>query len=199
MPQVAAKVRLSRKLGVPLTPKASIVMLHKPYGPGQHGQRRSGRKSDFGRQLLEKQRLKFQYNISEKQLRKYYKKANAAKGNTADNLVQLLEARLDVAVLRACFATTIYAARQLVSHGHIKVNGKGVNFPSYVIKPGDKISVKEKSQKIPTVGEAVQTLVAPAYVELNKDSFTASIQRIPEREEVPIVCEVAQVVEFYSR
>jgi len=191
MPQVAAKVRLSRKLGVPLTPKASIVMLHKPYGPGQHGQRRGGRKSDFGRQLLEKQRLKFQYNVSEKQLRNYYKKASQAKGNTGDNLVQVLEGRLDVAVL--------YAARQLVNHGHIKVNGKLVSYPSFVVKPGDKISVKEKSRKIPTVGEAVETLVAPPYIELNKADFTASIQRLPEREEVPVVCEVAQVVEFYSR
>jgi len=157
------------------------------------------RKSDYGRQLLEKQRLKFQYNVSEKQLRNYYKKASQAKGNTGDNLVQVLEGRLDVAVLRSCFATTIYAARQLVNHGHIKVNGKLVSYPSFVVKPGDKISVKEKSRKIPTVGEAVETLVAPPYIELNKADFTASIQRLPEREEVPVVCEVAQVVEFYSR
>lgn len=199
MPQVAAKVRLSRKLGVPLTPKASIVMLHKNYGPGQHGQRRSGRPSDYGRQLLEKQRLKFQYNLTEKQLRNYFLKSSQLKGNTADNLIQLLEERLDIAVLRAGFATTIYSARQLVSHGHIEVDGKKVTFPSCRITEGMKVSVKEKSRKIPTIGEAMQTIVTPPYVEVAKESFTATIQRKPEREEVPVVCEISQVVEFYSR
>jgi len=199
MPQVGAKVRLSRKLGVPLTPKASIVMLHKPYGPGQHGQRRSGRKSDYGRQLLEKQRLKFQYNITERQLRNYYREANQLKGNTGDNLLQILESRLDVAVLRAGFATTIYASKQLVSHGHVQVNDKKVNFPGFRVTDGMQISIKEKSRSVPTIGEALQTIVPPAYIEVKKDSFSATVQRKPEREEVPIICEIAQVVEFYSR
>ena len=193
------KVRLSRKLGVPLTPKASIVMLHKPYGPGQHGQRRSGRKSDYGRQLLEKQKLKFQYNLTERQLRNYYREANQLKGNTADNLIHILESRLDVSVLRAGFATTIYAARQLVSHGHIQINAKKVNFPGYRVTQEEEISVKEKSRAIPTIGEALQTIVVPPYVETNKEAFSAKKLRLPEREEVPIICEIAQVVEFYSR
>ncbi len=193
------KVRLSRKLGVPMTPKASLVMLHKPYGPGQHGQRRSGRKSDYGRQLLEKQRLKYQYNISERQLRNYYREANQIKGNTADNLLRILDSRLDAVILRAGFAPTIYAARQLVSHAHVLVNGKRVNFPSFRVDSSMEVSIKEKSRSIPFIQEALQNSTPPAYMEVQAGEFKARIARAPESEEIPIVCEISQVIEYYSR
>ena len=199
MPYTGPKVRLSRKLGVPMSPKASLVMLHKPYGPGQHGQRRSGRKSDYGRQLLEKQRLKFQYNITERQLRNYYREANQIKGNTADNLLRILDSRLDAFILRAGFAPTIYAARQLVSHAHVLVDGKRVNFPGFRVDGSMEVSVKEKSRAIPFVQEALQNTTPPEYVEVQKDQFKAKLARLPEAEEIPIICEISQVIEYYSR
>ena len=199
MPYTGPKVRLSRKLGVPMSPKASLVMLHKPYGPGQHGQRRSGRKSEYGRQLLEKQRLKFQYNISERQLRNYYREANQMKGNTADNLLRLLDSRLDSVVLRAGFAPTIYAARQLVSHCHVQVDGKRVNFPGFRVNGSMEVSVKEKSRAIPFVQESIQSATPPEYIEVQRDAFKARIAREPKSDEIPIICEISQVIEYYSR
>ena len=199
MPYRGPKVKLSRRLGVPLTKKAIIVMLQKPYGPGDHGQRRSGRLSDFGRQLLEKQRLKFQYNVSEKQLRRYYKAASASKGNTGDTLIRLMESRLDALVLRAGFAPTIFAARQLVSHGHIKVNGKKVSYPSYHVKTGTPIQIKEESKNIPIIKDALEQCTPAAYMEVDKANFSAKMIKDPERSEIPVECEVAKVVEFCSR
>ena len=199
MPNVGPKVKLSRKLGVSLTPKSSLVMLHKPYGPGQHGQRRSGRRSDYGLQLLEKQKLKYQYNISERQLRNYYREANQIKGNTADNLLRILDSRLDAVVLRAGFAPTVYAARQLVSHAHVMVDGKIVNFPGFRVTSEMEISIKEKSRNIPFIAEALQTTEAPPYVEVQAAEYKCKLARVPEREEVPIICEIPQVVEYYSR
>ena len=193
------KVKLSRRLGVPLTNKSALVMVRKPYGPGQHGQRRFGRKSEYGRQLLEKQRLKFQYNVSEKQLVNYYKEATSQKGNAGENLLRLLERRLDAVVLRAGFAPTIYAARQLVSHGHVQVNGKKVNFPSFRVRMEDVVTIKEKSRQIPVVVDSLEQAQQPPYVATEKEKYEAKISRLPNAEEIPIICEVAQVVEYYSR
>jgi small subunit ribosomal protein S4 len=197
------KVKLSRKIGVPLTPKASKYMERKPYGPGDHGpKQRYGRSSpsDYKRQLMEKQRLRYQYNIHERQMLNYYKKAVKQKGNTADNLVQLLESRLDALVLRGGLARSIYAARQYVSHKHITVNDKRVNIPSYQVKPGDVISVREKSRQMISFAEALDTAPAtPAYLDTNKDQMTIKYLRLPEREEIPIICETSLVIEFYSR
>lgn len=193
------RVKLSRRLGVPLTPKAVKVMIHKPLPPGQHGGRRRRALSDYGKQLLEKQKLKYQYNVHEKQLRNYYKTANQRKGNTGENLISILECRLDSFVARSGLAPTVYAARQLVRHGHILVNGRKVDLPSYMIKVEDVISVKEKSRHIPAINEAMQAAFAPPYVELNKEQFSARLLRLPTREEVPIQCEIPLVVEFYSR
>lgn len=193
------KVKLSRRLGVPLTNKAAVVMVRKPYGPGQHGQKRFGRKSEFGRQLLEKQRLRFQYNVSERQMVNYYKEATRQKGNAAENLLRLLESRLDALVLRSGFAPTIYAARQLVTHGHIVVDGKIVTFPAFQLKTGQQVSIKEKSRTIPMVSEALETSTPPAYVEVDKSSYQSKFGRVPSAGEIPILCEVSQVVEYYSR
>lgn len=201
MKYTGAKVKLSRKLGIALTPKAQKYVERKPYPPGQHGpEKRRAKLSDYGRQLLEKQRLRFQYNIHERQLRRYYEEASRILGNTADNLIQLLERRLDAFVLRAGFARTIYAARQYVRHGHIEVNAKKVNIPSYQLSVGDVVRVREKSRRIPDIQEALrQAGQAPPYIEVSKADFTARLLYLPPREEVPVICEVPMVVEFYSR
>ncbi len=194
------KVRLSRKLGLELTPKARKYTSKKPYPPGQHGAtKRRTKQSDYGRQLMEKQRLRFQYNVSESQMRNYYKKATRLTGNTADLLVQLLETRLDALVLRAGFARTIYASRQYVSHGHVLVNGKRVDIPSYQIKPNDVIVIKEKSRKLECFQEAIRSSAAPQYLEVGKADFSAKLLSIPAREDIPAICEIALVVEYYSR
>ncbi|MFT5193815.1 MAG: small subunit ribosomal protein S4 [Cellvibrionaceae bacterium] len=197
------KVRLSRRLGVPLTNKAAKVMEKKPYPPGQHGpakQFKRGRQSAYERQLLEKQRLRAQYNIHERQMRNYYKKAVAKAGNTVDNLVSLLESRLDAMVFRGGLAPTIYAARQIVSHAHIMVNGKRVNIASYILSVGDVVSVRPKSIKMDMFVEASESAYYPPdYISLNKENLTFSMVYIPKRHEVPVVCEVPQVIEYYSR
>ena len=197
------KVKLSRRLGIPITPKASLVMIRKPHPPGQHGPGRRGKRSDYGRQLLEKQRLKFQYNLSERQLRNYYREAQKLKGNTGDNLMQVLESRLDAFVLRSGFAPTIYSARQLVSHGHVLVNDKPVNFPSYRLKAEDTVTVREKSRSMPLINESLEASSAAAtastHIQRNRESYSAKLVRLPNREEIPVMCEISQVVEFYSR
>jgi small subunit ribosomal protein S4 len=194
------KVKLSRKLGLELTPKARKITAKKPYPPGQHGpSKRRGKQSDYGKQLMEKQRLRMQFNVSESQMRNYYKKATRLVGNTADLLVQLLETRLDAVVMRAGFARTIYASRQYVSHGHVLVNGKRVNVPSFHVRPNDVISIKEKSRKIECFQEAVRSSAAPQYLEVSKADFSAKLINSPSREDIPVICEVALVVEFYSR
>ncbi len=194
------KVKISRKLGLELTPKARKVTQKKNYGPGQHGpSRRRSKQSDYGRQLLEKQRLRLQYNISEKQMSNYYKKASKLVGNTGDLLIQLMESRLDAFVYRAGFATTIYAARQYVSHGHFNVNGRRVNIPSYSLKPNDLVGVREKSKKHIGIQESIRNAGAPTYIELSKADFNARYLNVPEREDIPVICEIPLVVEYYSR
>ena len=194
------KVKLSRKLGIRMTPKASKVMERKSTLPGQHGRRkRLPKQSDYGMQLLEKQRLRMQYHISEKQMGNYYDKATRLEGNTAELLVQLLESRLDSMIRRAGFARTIYAARQYVQHGHILVNGRKCDIPSYNVKLTDEISIKEKSRKIECFLEAMRNSAAPHYVAVDKSNFSVKLASIPTREDIPIQCEVSLVVEYYSR
>lgn len=200
MKYTGPKVKISRKLGLELTPKARKVTQKKNYTPGQHGpSRRRFKQSDYGKQLLEKQRLRLQYNISEKQMSNYYKKAAKLVGNTGDLLVQLIESRLDAFVYRAGFAPTIYASRQYVSHGHIEVNGRRVNIPSYSLKPNDVVSIREKSRKLIGVQEAIRNAGAPPYIELSKADFSATYLNIPEKDDIPIICDVPLVVEYYSR
>lgn len=199
---IGPKVKLSRKLGIAITPKAVKYMEKRPYPPGQHGPAKGGRppKSEYGKQLLEKQRLRFQYNVSERQMRNYFRKALRSKHATGEMLVQLLESRLDAIVLRAGFARTIYAARQFVAHGHIEVNGERVDIPSYRVKPGDVVSVRQKSRRLAPILEAMASVPpAIAYVERDWINMQATFLRIPPREEVPVICEVEKVVEFYSK
>ena len=193
------KVRLSRKLGVALSEKAQRVMERKNYPPGMHGMKRRRRQSNYGRQLLEKQRLRFQYNVSERQMRNYFKKASHQQGVAGENLLRLLESRLDALVLRAGFAPTIFAARQFVSHGHIHVNGSKVNVASYQVRVGDTVEVREKSRKLRCFNEPRGTVSVPSYLNVDDSGYVASYTSLPTRDEVPVVCEVPLVIEFYSR
>lgn len=197
------KVRISRKLGVPLTPKAAKIMEKKPYPPGQHGpakQFRRQRPSPYKMQLIEKQKLRAQYNIHEKQLRNYYRKATKAEGNTGDNLIGLLETRLDALVLRGGLAKTIYAARQFVGHGHIEVDGKRVNIPSYQVKPGQVIQVRQKSRQKQMFADAVASVGhIPAYVTSDDNQLTVKLNHVPGYSEVDVFAEIPKVIEFYSR
>ncbi len=194
------KVKLSRKIGIMMTPKASKYAAKKSYPPGQHGNsRRRTKQSDYGKQLLEKQRLRIQYNIVERQMLNYYKQASKLVGNTGDLLVQLLEARLDALVFRSGLARSIYAARQYVRHGHILVNGKRVDIPSYKLNANDKVAIKEKSRKIDAIQEALRSASPPPYLDMSKADFSFTLLYVPPREEVPVQCEVPLVVEFYSR
>lgn len=197
------KVKLSRRLGLALTPKAAQIMAKRPYPPGQHGrhqQFKDRNPSDYKRQLLEKQKLRLQYNIHERQMRNYFIKAFRRMGNTVDNLVQLLETRLDAVVLRAGLARTIYAARQYVTHGHILVNGRRVNLPAYRVKVDDVVSVKEKSRRLACFAEALaSTAGTPPYLKTSKDEMSAQLLYLPPRYEVPVICEVSLVIEYYSR
>lgn len=193
------KVKLSRKLGVALSDKAQRYMEKKAYPPGMHGMRRRRRLSNYGRQLLEKQRLRYQYNVSERQLRNYFKKAARTKGVAGENLLRLLECRLDAFVLRSGFAPTIFAARQFVGHGHLEVNGKRVNIPSYRLKVGDVAEVREKSRKLRMFNEPRSGGAVPNYISVDDSGYKSELTSLPRRDEVPVVCDVPLVVEFYSR
>ena len=174
-------------------------MERRPGAPGMHRSRFGRKLSDYGRQLLEKQRLRYQYNVTERKLRNYYLKALSMKGNTADEFIQLLETRLDALVLRAGVAPTIYAARQLVSHGHIQVEGKRVNIASYAVRPGEVLSVREKSKQLNVVQSALETTEDVPYLQVDRSQLTAALTRLPERDEIPVVVEMSVVVEFYSK
>lgn len=199
MKYTGPKIRLSRKVSTALTPKADKYLERKPYPPGQHGFRRRRRLSNYGQQLIEKQRLRLQYNVSEKQMRNYFKAASSKKGMAGENLVQLLELRLDALVLRSRFSRTIYQARQVVTHRHVLVNGEVVHSPSYRVKPGDTISVREPSRKLRCFNEGVMTTALPPYLDVDETGYTATLVNVPPRTDVPVVCDVQLVVEFYSR
>jgi small subunit ribosomal protein S4 len=197
------KVRLSRALGLPLTPKCVEYFERRPYPPGDHGRSRR-QQSDYSLRLREKQRLRFQYDMGEKQLRRAFDEAASGSGKTGDVLVSLLERRLDATVLRAGFARTIYQARQFVTHRHITVNGRRVDRPSYRLAPGDVIGVIERSRTLPpfvvaAAGAHAGSGPTAPYLDVSVRGLTATLLRPPTRAEVPIVCNEQLVVEFYSR
>lgn len=200
MKYTGPKIKKARRLGVALTPKSEKYLERRPNPPGQHGpSRRRGKQSDYGRQLTEKQRLRHQYNLSETQLRGVYAKAARKPGNTGEVMLQMLESRLDTVVLRAGLCRSIYQARQMVSHAHFRVNGKKVNIPSYQLRVGDKITVREKSKELDSFVLAQQVAKTPEYVTANDKELTAELNRLPTMEEVPVTCEISSVVEFYAR
>ena len=199
--------KIERRLGVSLALKGERRLAGKsaldkrPYPPGQHGQRRA-KISEYGLQLREKQKAKFMYGVAEKQFRNLFKEANRMEGNTGENLIKLLEQRLDNVVYRMGFATTRRFARQLVSHGHVLVDGKRVNIPSYRVKPGQKIEIREKSKNNPQIQSSLeltnQTGIVP-WVDVDKEKVFGIFTRIPERKEVEIPVEERLIVELYSK
>ncbi|HTN56710.1 MAG TPA: 30S ribosomal protein S4 [Protaetiibacter sp.] len=198
------KVRLSRALGIPLTPKAARYLEKRPYAPGEHGRTKRKADSDYAVRLREKQRLREQYGIREKQLRIVFNEARRQPGLTGENLVELLEMRLDALVLRAGFARTTAQARQFVVHRHILVDGKIVDRPSFRVKPGQLIHVKERSEstepfQVAAAGGHVDVLPkTPGYLEVELDKLHARLVRRPKRAEVPVTCDVQLVVEYYA-
>jgi small subunit ribosomal protein S4 len=199
-----SKTRLSRALGIPLTPKAAKYLEKRPYAPGEHGRTKRKADSDYAVRLREKQRLRAQYGIREAQLKIVFAEARRAAGLTGENLVELLEMRLDALVLRAGFARTTAQARQMVVHRHILVDGKLVDRPSFRVKPGQLIHVKERSEgmepfQVAAAGGHVDVLPkTPGYLEVELDKLQARLVRRPKRAEVPITAEVQLVVEYYA-
>lgn len=173
----------------------------RPYPPGQHGPGRRPKHTEYRLRLDEKQKLRFNYGLAEKQMLRYFREAARRKGDTGALLLQLLESRLDNVVFRAGFAPTVIAARQLVSHGHILINDKKVDRPSYAIKSGDKVTLKTSSRAIPMVTSTLQgrPLELPSYLTYDDQQFTASITGAPSREDVPLDLQEQLIVEFYSR
>ncbi|MDQ0394038.1 30S ribosomal protein S4 [Labrys monachus] len=199
-----AKYKIDRRMGENIWGRPKSPVNRREYGPGQHGQRRKGKLSDFGTQLRAKQKLKGYYgSISEKQFRKIYEEALRLRGDSSANLIGLLERRLDAVVYRAKFVPTVFAARQFVNHGHVKVNGRRVNVPSYKVKPGDVIEVKEASRELVLVLEAVASAErdVPDYIEVDHSKLIAKYIRVPTLQDVPypVQMEPNLVVEFYSR
>jgi small subunit ribosomal protein S4 len=196
------KNRIARRFGINIFGRARNPMLHKPNPPGQHGARRR-KKSDYGLQLEEKQKLKAIYGmLSEKQLTRYYKQAARLVGNTSQLFAELLECRLDNIVYRLKFASTIFGAHQLVSHGHILVNGKKVDRRSFQVKPGMVISVKEKSRKMKAIVESLDnnSRSVPEYLSLDRDQFSGTLTAMPMREQMPwpIEIQLPEICDFLA-
>mgnify|MGYP003326468391 CR=1 FL=1 len=199
-----SKHKVDRRLKVNLWGRPKSPFNTRAYPPGQHGQTKAGKPSDYGIQLQAKQKLKAYYgNINERQFRNIYKKAVMLKGDTGENLIGLLERRLDAVIYRAKFVPTIFSARQFVNHGHILVNGKGVNIPSYRVNEGDVIELVEKTRQLPIVIEAISLPErdVPDYLEVNHSKLSAKFVRTPSLDEIPyaVIMEPNLVVEFYAK
>ena len=198
-----SKYKINRRLGVNLWGRAKSPVNRKEYGPGQHGQRRK-KVTDFGTQLMAKQKLRGYYgNITEKQFRRTYDEAVRRRGDTGENLIGLLERRLDIIVYRLNLVPTVFAARQFVNHGHVNVNGRRVDIPSYQVKEGDEIAVRPKSKNMTMVLESVQVMEReiPDYLELDTEKLVGRFVRQPHIADVPypVHMEPNLVIEFYSR
>lgn len=199
-----SKYKIDRRLGENLWGRPKSPVNRRQYAPGQHGQSRRRKPSDFGTQLTAKQKLKGYYgNIGEKQFRKYYEEATRRRGDTGENLIELLERRLDAVVYRSKFVPTVFAARQFVNHGHVTVNGKRVTIPSYQLRDGDVVEVKQKSRELALVLEAVSSgeREVPDYIEMDGSGLKATYLRGPKLADVPypVQMEPNLVIEFYSR
>jgi small subunit ribosomal protein S4 len=201
--QSRPKVKKSRALGIALTPKAVKYFEQRPYPPGEHGRGRK-QNSDYKVRLLEKQRLRAQYDISERQMARAYDRARKAEGKTGEALVVELERRLDALVLRSGIARTIYQARQMVVHGHIEVNGRKVDKPSFRVRPDDVVSVRERSRAkhpflVAREGGYAPDGETPRYLQVNLQALAFRLDRDPNRKEIPVVCDEQLVVEYYAR
>ena len=199
-----AKGKLVRKFGENIfgNPKYDRLLNRKPYNPGQHGQSRRAKLSNYGIQLREKQKIKFMYGLLEKQFRLTFQKADKMKGETGTNMLQLLESRLDNVVHRLGFAISRPAARQLVSHKHILLNNKCVNIPSLIVKPGDVVSIRNKSKKMDCIIESMKNIkgdIDLAWLSLDKAKMSGTFISIPEREDMKLTVNEQLVVELYSK
>ena len=202
--RTAAKYKIDRRMGENIWGRAKSPLNKREYGPGQHGQRRKNKLSDFGTQLRAKQKLKGYYgDLTEKQFRKIYGEAERVKGDTGEMLVGLLERRLDAVIYRAKFVPTVFAARQFVNHGHVTVNGKRVNIASYRVKEGDIIAVRDRSKQLAIVLESIALTErdVPDYIEVDHQKMTAKFVRTPTLGDVPypVVMEPNLVVEYYAK
>jgi len=202
--RLASKHKVDRRLKVNLWGRPKSPFNSRNYPPGQHGKAKKGKLSDYGTQLEAKQKMKFYYgNMNERQFRNVYRKAIQKKGNTTENLVGFLERRLDTVAYRAKFATTVFSARQLINHGHIKINGKKVNIPSYLVKAEDTIEIKDKSKDIVAIVGALvsKEREVPDYIQMDEKNKKATLIRIPKFSEVPypVIMEPNLVIEYYSR
>src|ERR1051325_3846824 len=202
--RATAKYKLDRRMGENLWGRPKSPVNKRSYGPGQHGQRRAKKLSDYGTQLQAKQKLKGYYgNITERQFRRYYQEASRRAGDTGENMIGLLERRLDAVVFRAKFVPTPFAARQLVSHGHVKVNGRRVTIPSYAVKEGDAIELSAKARDMALVLEASKSPErdVPDYVDADHGKMTAKFPRTPKLSDVPYAVQMQPhlIVKFYSR
>ncbi len=194
--------KVSRRLGVALSPKAEKYLGRRPYAPGQHGQSRRGKISEYALQLKEKQKMKYIYGVLERQFRNYFKKAVAQRGITGENLVKLLERRLDNTVYRSGFAPSRAGARQLVSHCHIRVNGKKVNIPSFQVRPGDIIDFRPKSQNMDAVRNSLNKTPdshIPNWIQVDKANMKSVFLSVPERADIQEPFNEQLVVELYSK
>ena len=202
--RTAAKYKLDRRMGENIWGRAKSPVNKREYGPGQHGQRRKNKLSDFGTQLRAKQKLKGHYgDLTEKQFKRVYAEAARVKGDTGENLIGLLERRLDAVVYRAKFVPTVFAARQFVNHGHVTVNGKRVNIASYRVKEGDVVAIRDKSKQLALVLEAVASgeRDVPDYLEVDHSKMTATFVRTPALGDVPFAVKMEPhlVVEYYAK
>jgi small subunit ribosomal protein S4 len=202
--RTSAKYKLDRRMGENIWGRAKSPVNRREYGPGQHGQRRKGKLSDYGIQLRAKQKLKGYYgDVTEKQFRRIYAEAERLKGDTGENLIGLLERRLDAVIYRAKFVATVFAARQFVNHGHITVNGGRVNIASYRVKEGDVIAIRDRSRQLAVVLEAVQLTErdVPDYIDADHSKMTATFVRTPALGDVPypVLMEPNLVVEYYAK
>ena len=200
--RLPSKHKIDRRLGVNLWGRPKSPINRREYGPGQHGQRRK-KPTDYGIQLMAKQKLKGYYgNIGERQFRRYFAEASRRKGDTSENMIELLERRLDTVVYRMKFVPTVFAARQFVSHGHVKVNGKRVTIPSFLVKVGDIVEVRDKAKSMAIVLEALQSgeRDTPDYLEVDPKGMVARFQRVPTLSDVPypVQMEPNLVVEYYA-
>ncbi len=194
--------KVSRRLGVALSPKAEKYLERRPFPPGQHGQSRKSKVSEYALQLKEKQKMKYLYGILEKQFRNYFKKAASQRGVTGDNLVELLERRLDNVVFRSGFAPSRAGARQLVTHGHLLVNGKKVNIPSYLVSPADSIEFRQRSKNMGAVTDSLNKAPEsriPSWIQVDKATQKAVFLSVPQRVEVQEPFNEQLVVELYSK
>ena len=202
--RINAKHKIDRRLKVNLWGRPKSPFNTRAYPPGQHGQNKKGKPTDYGIQLQAKQKLKAYYgNINERQFRNIYRKALSKRGDTTENLIALLESRLDTVIYRAKFAQTVFSARQIINHGHIKVNKKRVNIASYVVKDTDLIEIREKSKKLTFIDGALQSKEreVPEYIVADHKKMTAKFNKVPKYDQIPypVQMEPKLVVEYYSR